>query len=65
VFLVGCAALNAKHDQTQVAWFDVGVVKAVSDGIRWAGAVNAMTLEARQAFFLNRDNDFIAPEQTG
>src|SRR5262245_46756890 len=64
VFLFGCATLNAKHDQTQVAWLDASVVEAVRNGARRHGAVDPMALEPRDAFLLDGDNDLIAAQQT-
>ena len=40
------------------------VVQAVSNSLRRPGAVDAMTLESRKTFLLNRDDDLIASQQT-
>jgi hypothetical protein len=60
VQLIFFATLNTEHNEAQLGRIDTGVVETVSDSLRRLSAVNPVTLEPREAFLLNRDNNPVA-----
>jgi hypothetical protein len=64
VYFILQTTLDAQHHEVQLRRIDAGIVEAIRSRQRRAAAVNAMSLDSRETFLLDRDDDLVAVQQT-
>ena len=64
VYFILQTTLDAQHHEFQLRRIDAGIVEAIRNRQRRAAAVNAMSLDSRETFLLDRDDDLVAVQQT-